>query len=84
MAEPREDPKIMYIATDLDPDKKQKLIKLLREYRDVFAWYFKDLKGVDPAICQHTIPLREDAKPRKERPYSHNDNFIAKKQGGDR
>ena len=33
---------------------------------------------MDPAICQHTIPLREDAKPSKQRPYSYNDNFAAK------
>ena len=68
----------MYIATDLDPDKEQKLKELLREYWDVFAWSFKDLKGVDPTIYQHTIPLREDAKPSKQRPYSYNDNFSAK------
>ena len=51
LAKPGEDPKIMYIATDLDPEEEQKLIDLLQEYRDVFAWSFKDLKGVDSAIC---------------------------------
>lgn len=44
----------------------------------MFAWSFKDLKGVDPAIFQHTIPLREDAKPSKQRPYSYNDNSVVK------
>lgn len=43
-----EDPKIMYIATDLDHEEERKLIDLFQEYGHVFAWSFKDLKGVDP------------------------------------
>ena len=54
------------------------LISTLKEYRDVFAWTYKDLKGVDPAICQHTIPMRDDAKPSKQRPYTYNENFANK------
>ena len=48
----------------------------MREYRDVFAWSYKDLKGIDPEICQQTIPLKPDAKPSKQRPYTYNDNFA--------
>ena len=78
LAQLGEDLKIMYITTDLDPEEEQKLIELLQEYCDVFAWSFKDLKGVDLAIFQHTIPLRDDAKPSKQCPYSYNNNFSAK------
>ena len=31
-----------------------------------------------PDICQHMIPMREDAKPSKQRPYTYNDNFANK------
>src|SRR5271156_1480600 len=65
-----------YIATDLDPEEEEILIRTLKEYRDVFAWSYKDLKGVDPEICQHTIPMKEDAKPSRQRPYTYNDNFA--------
>ena len=65
IADPGEESKPMYIATDLEPEEESELIKLLKEYKDVFAWSFKDLKGVDPIVCQHTIPMREDAKPSK-------------------
>ena len=68
----------MYIATDLLPEEEERLIATLREYKDIFAWSYKDLKGVDPSICQHTIPMKEDAKPRKQRPYTYNDNFGIK------
>ena len=60
-----EEPKLVWIATDLAHEEEQLLIHTLKEYCDVFAWSYKDLKGVDPDICQHTIPMREDAKPSK-------------------
>ena len=54
---PNEDEKLVYIATDLEPTEEQCLIELLQEFRDVFTWLYKDLKGVDLVVCQHTIPL---------------------------
>ena len=38
----------------------------------------EDLKGVDPTICQHTIPMKDTAKPSQQRPYTYNDNFAMK------
>lgn len=78
IAEPRTEPRKVWIATDLKPDEEELLISTLKEYKDIFAWSYKDLKGVDPAICQHTIPMREEAKPSKQRPYTYNDNFGSK------
>ena len=75
LADEGEEPRMVNIATDLSPDEEELLVKTLREYKDVFAWSYKDLKGVDASICQHTIPMREDAKPRKQRPYTYNDTF---------
>lgn len=46
------------------------LMTTFKEYKDVFAWSYKDPKEVDPGICQHTIPTREDAKPSKQTPYT--------------
>ncbi|RYA38018.1 reverse transcriptase family protein, partial [Enterobacter cloacae complex sp. GF14B] len=76
LAAPGEPPRPVYIATDLSPGEEERLLSLLREYRDVFAWSYKDLKGVDPSICQHSIPLKQDAKPSRQRPYTYNDTFA--------
>ena len=54
------------------------MIKTFKEYRDVFAWSYKDLKGVDPNICKHTIPLKAYAKPSRQRPYTYNETFAKK------
>ena len=78
LAKPREVERPVYIANDLTPAEEQELIALLMEYRDVFAWSYKDLKGVDPSICQHTIPMRDDVKPSRQRPYTYNEIFAKK------
>ncbi|MCO5563145.1 hypothetical protein L7F22_016782 [Adiantum nelumboides] len=78
LAEPGEEPKPAYIAIDLTEKEEQLLIPTLKQYKDVFAWSYKDLKGVDPNICQHTIPLKSDAKPSKQRPYTYNETFARK------
>ena len=65
LAEPGQESKMVWIAIDLETHEETKMISTLKEYKDVFAWSYKDMKGVDPQVCQHTIPLKADAKPRK-------------------
>ena len=66
----------MRIATDLTLEEESLLVSTLKEYQDIFAWSYKDLKGVNPEICQHTIPMKDTTKPSRQRPYTHNDNFA--------
>lgn len=70
LAREGEEPRPAYIAADLEPDEEELLVKTLKEYRDVFSWSYRNLKGVDPDICQHTIPMREDAKASRQRLYT--------------
>ena len=51
LANLRQDAKPVYIATNLEPNKEHELISILQEFKDVFAWSYKDLKGVDPVAC---------------------------------
>ena len=84
LAEPREESKPSWIALDLSQEEEELLIETLKEYRDVFSWSYKDLKGVDPTIGQHTISMKEDARPTKQRPYTYNDLVAKKNQRRDR
>jgi hypothetical protein len=49
---------------------------LLKVFKDVFAWTYKDLKGIPPELAQHkiefdtTIPLKHQAK------YILNPNYV--------
>lgn len=51
LAEHGHKPRMVNIATDLSPKEEELLIKTLKEYKDVFAWSYKDLKGVEASIC---------------------------------
>ena len=39
-------PRPTYVSAKLDPEFKQELIKLLKEYRDCFAWEYYEMPGL--------------------------------------
>jgi len=39
------------------------LCALLREFRDIFAWSYQDMPGLDPDIVQHKLPLKPECPP---------------------
>lgn len=57
IVEPGMERRNFWIATDLTQAEEDLLIATLREFWDVLSWSYKDFKGVDPEICQHTIPM---------------------------
>lgn len=54
-----EDSKDVRIGSTLEEDIKENIIKLLREYMDVFAWSYQDMSGLDMDIVEHRIPLKD-------------------------
>ena len=71
-------PKTILIAKDMMLADKQRLVSILKQYKDVFAWPFEDMKGLDPAFWQHQINLHKDAKPVQQRRYHLNPNYSIK------
>jgi hypothetical protein len=55
-------PKNVKIGAQCTDEEKLKFTKLLREFQDVFSWSYEDLRGFDPALIQHIIPIKEDIK----------------------
>ena len=54
----QENPKMIKLSKSLSPNQKLKYVELIREFHDVFAWNYEDLKSYDTSIIQHTIPLK--------------------------
>ena len=46
-------PRKVKIATDLANNDRLVLTTLLKEYQDVFAWSYNDMKGLEPQYYQH-------------------------------
>ena len=42
--------------------EEQKLLEILRKYKEAIAWSNEDLKGISPSICMHKILLNDNAK----------------------
>jgi len=62
-----EKPKIVKLSKSLPPDQKLKYVELIKEFQDVFAWSYEDLKSNDTSVIQLTIPLKENKKPFKQK-----------------
>jgi hypothetical protein len=61
------EPKFVKLSRSLTEGQRIEYIKLLKEFVDVFAWTYKDLKTYDTSVIEHKIPLKEEAKPFKQK-----------------
>ena len=43
--------------------ERDDILKACLEYKEVFAWTYNDMPGLDPAIATHKIPLEEGCTP---------------------
>ena len=61
------DRKEVKIGTCMKGEERHKLIELLFEYKDVFAWLYQDMPGLDPHIVEHKLPLKPECAPVKQK-----------------
>ena len=54
--------KPVIISVALTESEEQKLLEILRKYKEAIAWSIEDLKGISPSICMHKILLNDNAK----------------------
>ena len=45
--------RLTYISANLDSEYKCKLISLLKEFKDCFAWKYHEMPGLDRSIVEH-------------------------------
>ena len=50
-----DDPKMIQVGNTLTTSKKDALVALLTKFKEVFAWSYKDMPGIDIDIVQHNI-----------------------------
>jgi len=55
------------IGNNMSREVRGKLWDLLKEFRDVFAWSYQDMPGLDIDIVQHKFPLKEECPPVKQK-----------------
>ena len=61
------EPKVIKISKNLTKENKEKYIKLMKFFYDVFSWSYDDLKVYDPGVIQHTISIQINVNPFKKK-----------------
>ncbi|XP_060200598.1 uncharacterized protein LOC132628857 [Lycium barbarum] len=61
-----EDPRPTYVSASLNVDEENKYVDLLMEFKDVFAWSYKEMPGLDPKVAVHRLAVKRGARPVKQ------------------
>ena len=61
-----EEPRPILVSTLLNPLEEEKYFELLSEYKDVFAWTYKEMPGLDPKIAVHNLAIKHGTRPVKQ------------------
>jgi hypothetical protein len=71
-------PRPTFISANLESDFRGELIKLLKEYKDCFAWDYSKMPGLDRSIVEHRLPIKYGFKPYKQPPQKiYKDEVLA-------
>ncbi|CAN6691094.1 unnamed protein product [Malus baccata var. baccata] len=63
-----EDPRPIQISGLLGIDDRARIICLLQEFKDCFAWHYTEMSGLDSTLAEHRMPIKEGYKPVKQAP----------------
>jgi hypothetical protein len=61
-------PRPTFIIANLDSSFRKELIKLLKEYKDCFAWDYSEMPGLDRSIVEHRLPIKPGFRPYMQHP----------------
>ncbi|GKB35917.1 reverse transcriptase domain-containing protein [Tanacetum coccineum] len=70
------------ISSQLSEENKNKLVFVLKNHKQAFAWKTTNIPGICPSFCKHKIQLLEDKKPvvKKQRRLNPNMQEVVKKE----
>src|ERR1051325_9429933 len=61
-----EEPRPTFISMQLTNEEEEEYVNLLIEYKDIFAWSYKEMSGLDPKIAAHRLAIKSGYKPIKQ------------------
>ena len=50
--------RLTYVSSSLDEDEIRKYINLIMKFRDVYAWSYKRIPGLDPRVAVHRLAVK--------------------------
>ena len=55
--------KPVFISSQLVAQEKEQLVTLLQKYKDVFAWTYDEMSGLDPGLVVHSLNVDPGIRP---------------------
>lgn len=67
-----------FLSALLEPSMNEAIIKILKEYKDCFAWDYTQMPALDRSLVEHRLPLKLGNKPVKQTPQRFAPEVIQK------
>ncbi|KAG9458313.1 hypothetical protein H6P81_002821 [Aristolochia fimbriata] len=61
-----DDPRPTFLSASLSVTEEIDYMSLLNEYKDVFAWSYTEMPGLDPTVAIHKLAIKSGVKPIKQ------------------
>ncbi|XP_049370599.1 uncharacterized protein LOC125835509 [Solanum verrucosum] len=71
-----EDQKPTYVNASLASDEEKAYVDLLKEYKYVFAWSYKEMPGLDSKVAVHHFAVKSGARPIKQAQRRFRPKFV--------
>lgn len=68
LAGENEEPRLVFLSASLISELKDRILALLREFWDVFAWIYGEMPGLDSRVVTHKHNIKEGTTPLKQLP----------------
>ena len=69
-------PRLTFVNKNMANDCKAKMIELLRNYVDCFAWEYHEMPGLSRELVEHRLPIKSGFRPHKQPPRRFNPNMY--------
>jgi len=67
-----------YISAKITKEFKKRIVELLKEYKDCFAWDYNEMSGLSWEMVELKLPIRPDKKPVKQIPRRFAPQILSK------
>lgn len=67
-----------YISAKVDPYLKEQVVKLLKDFKDFFAWDYNEMPRLNREIVELRLPIRPSKKPLEKLPRRFSPEIMFK------
>ena len=67
-----------YVSAKVTKEFKERIVELLKEYKDYFAWDYNEMSGLSQEMVELKLPIRLDKKPVKQIPRRFAPQILSK------